>query len=127
MSETSVLIVDDEEVIRDVCTQILASEGYKVTTASNGSEALRQVSENEFDVVVTDIMMPDMSGLELLEVIKSTSLDICTVVITGLGTFDMATQSDRLGAREFVVKPFTPDELSAAVSKALGKQRPLTG
>lgn len=127
MSSMNVLIVDDEEVIRDVCSQILEAEGYEVSTACNGREALREVSENEFDVVVTDIMMPDMSGLELLEVIKSTSLDICTVVITGLGTFDMATQSDRLGAREFVVKPFTPDELSAAVGKALGKQKPISG
>ncbi len=127
MSNMNVLVVDDEEVIRDVCTQILESEGYEVTTASNGREALHEVSENEFAVVVTDIMMPDMSGLELLEVIKSTSLDISTVVITGLGTFDMATQSDRLGAREFVVKPFTPDELSAAVGKALEKHQPASG
>ncbi|MHB9053295.1 MAG: response regulator [Thermoleophilia bacterium] len=119
MSKENVLVVDDEEVIRDVCEQILAGEGYRVTTAASGKEALHLVSENAFDAVVTDIMMPDMSGLELLEVIKSTSMDISAVVITGLGTFDMATQSDRLGAREFVVKPFTPDELSAAVRKAL--------
>ncbi len=122
-----VLVVDDEEVIRDVCAQILVAEGYEVTTARNGKEALREVSEKHFDVVVTDIMMPDMSGLELLEVIKSTSMDVCTVVITGLGTFDMATQSDRLGAREFVVKPFTPDELSNAVGKALSKHPPALG
>ncbi len=126
-SARNVLVVDDEEVIRDVCTQILEAEGYQVTTASNGREALHRVSEKQFDVVVTDIMMPDMSGLELLEVLKSTNLDLCTVVITGLGTFDMATQSDRLGAREFVVKPFTPDELSRAVGKALSKRRPLEG
>ena len=127
MSDKNVLVVDDEEVIRDVCTQILEAEGYAVTTACNGREALHHVSEKQFDVVVTDIMMPDMSGLELLDVIKSTSLDVCSVVITGLGTFDMATQSDRLGAREFVVKPFTPDELSSAVGKALTKQEPKTG
>jgi DNA-binding NtrC family response regulator len=125
--KNSVLVVDDEEVIRDVCAQILVGEGYDVTTVCNGREALHEVSEHSYDVVVTDIMMPDMSGLELLEVIKSTSLDVCTVVITGLGTFDMATQSDRLGAREFVVKPFTPDELSRAVGKALSKQKPLAG
>jgi len=121
MSEKNVLVVDDEEVIRDVCSQILSADGYLVTTAASGKEALHLVSENEFDAVVTDIMMPDMSGLELLEVIKSTNLSVSTIVITGLGTFDMATQSDRLGAREFVVKPFTPDELSEAVRKALGK------
>jgi two-component system response regulator AtoC len=121
MSQENVLVVDDEEVIRDVCEQILSGEGYAVTTAASGKEALHLVSENDFDAVVTDIMMPDMSGLELLEVIKSTSLDVSTIVITGLGTFDMATQSDRLGAREFVVKPFTPDELCTAVRKALSK------
>lgn len=123
----NVLVVDDEEVIRDVCTQILESEGYQVTTACNGREALHKVSENQFDVVVTDIMMPDMSGLELMEVIKSTSLNLSMVVITGLGTYDMATQADRLGAREFVVKPFTPDELSQAVGKALDKRQPANG
>lgn len=127
MNAKKVLVVDDEEVIRDVCVQILEAEGYLVTTACNGREALHQVSEKPFDVVVTDIMMPEMSGLELLEVLKSTSLNLCTVVITGLGTFDMATQSDRLGAREFVVKPFTPDELSQAVGKALAKRQPTTG
>ena len=122
MSEQNVLVVDDEEVIRDVCTQILSAEGYSVTTAASGKEALHLVSENNFDAVVTDIMMPDMSGLELLEVIRSMGIDVSTIVITGLGTFDMATQSDRLGAREFVVKPFTPDELSRAVRKALAKR-----
>lgn len=114
-----ILIVDDEEVIRDVCLQILRDDGYRVMAASSGMEALRLVSEQVFDAVITDIMMPDMSGLELLEIIKRTSLDISSIVITGLGTFEMATQSDRLGAREFVVKPFTPDELSNAVRKAL--------
>lgn len=123
MIDETVLVVDDEEVIRDVCAKILESEGYQVTTAASGKEALRLVSQTVFDAVVTDIMMPDMTGLELLEVIKSTDLDVSTIVITGLGTFDMATQSDRLGAREFVVKPFTPDELSRAVRKALAKRR----
>lgn len=123
MSEENVLVVDDEAVIRNVCEQILEGEGYAVTTAASGKEALRLVSEHSFDAVVTDIMMPDMSGLALLEVIKRTSMDVSTIVITGLGTFDMATQSDRLGAREFVVKPFTPDELSEAVRKALRKRK----
>lgn len=127
MSQMNVLVVDDEEVIRDVCTQILEAEGYNVTTVSNGREALHQVSEKSFDVVVTDIMMPDMSGLEMLEVIRSTSLDVGAVVITGLGTFDMATQADRLGAREFLVKPFTPDELGRAVDNALGKCQTANG
>lgn len=127
MSEENVLVVDDEAVIRDVCEQILEGEGYAVTTAASGKEALRLVSENSFDAVVTDIMMPDISGLELLEIIKRTSLDVSTIVITGLGTFDMATQSDRLGASEFVVKPFTPDELSEAVRKALRKRKVRAG
>lgn len=127
MSEENVLVVDDEAVIRDVCEQILESDGYKVTTAASGKEALHLVSEHSFDAVVTDIMMPDMSGLELLEVIKRTSMNVSTIVITGLGTFEMATQSDRLGAREFVVKPFTPDELSEAVRKALQNRNIGTG
>ncbi len=122
MSQERILVVDDEEVIREVCEQILIAEGYAVTIAASGKKALHLVSENNFDAIVTDIMMPDMSGLELLEVIKSTNLDVSAIVITGLGTFDMATQSDRLGAREFVVKPFTPDELVQAVGKALNKQ-----
>jgi DNA-binding NtrC family response regulator len=119
MAGEQILVVDDEEVIREVCLEILRSDGYRVMTASSGMEALRMVSDHVFDAVITDIMMPDMSGLELLEIIKRTSLDISPVVITGLGTFEMATQSDRLGAKEFVVKPFTPDELSSAVRKAL--------
>lgn len=124
MENESVLVVDDEEVIRDVCTQILESEGCMVTTASSGQEALQLVDENDYDAVVTDIMMPDMSGLELLEAIADRKQEMGAVVITGLGTFEMATQSDMMGAQEFVVKPFTPDELSGAVKKALGRQHP---
>ncbi|MHB0914679.1 MAG: response regulator [Thermoleophilia bacterium] len=127
MSNGRILVVDDEAVIRDVCSQVLENLGYLVVTAGSGREALRLVSEDSFDVVVTDIMMPDMSGLELLEIIKRTSLEIQPVVITGLGTFEMATQADRLGAREFVVKPFTPDELGDAVSKAMGNKLPPRG
>lgn len=122
MENESVLVVDDEEVIRDVCTQILESEGCMVTTASSGQEALQLVDENDYDAVVTDIMMPDMSGLELLEAISDRNQPMGAVVITGLGTFEMATQSDMMGAQEFVVKPFTPDELSKAVKKALARE-----
>ena len=119
VSKKNVLIVDDEEVIRDVCVQILSAEGYEVSTAASCEEALRLISEHVYDAMVTDIMMPEMSGLELLEILRSSNLDMRTVVITGLGTFDMATQTDRLGAREFLVKPFTPEELSEAVRKAM--------
>ena len=106
---------------REVCAQILIAEGYTVTTAASGKEAVELVKKHVFDAVVTDIMMPDMSGLELLEIVNKGNEEVCTVVITGLGTYEMATQSGRLGAREFVVKPFTPDELSEALSKALAR------
>lgn len=119
MNNESVLIVDDEEVIRDVCAQILEAEGCRVTTAATAHEALRLVEQDSFDAVVTDIMMPDMSGLELLQAIAGKGGSVGTVVITGLGTAEMANRSNRLGAGEFVVKPFTPDELSRAVQKAL--------
>lgn len=119
MSAQNILVVDDEEVIRDICTQILNAEGYTVSCASSGREALGLFKDNHYDAVVTDIMMPDMSGLELLEAMRNTNAVPRSVVITGLGTFEMATLSDRLGAREFVVKPFTPDELVGAVRKAL--------
>ena len=124
MSEENVLVVDDEAVIRDVCEQILEERGLRVTvtTAASGKEALHLVSEHSYDAVVTDIRCRTCPVWKLLEVIKRTSMDVSTVVITGLGTFDMATQSDRLGAKEFVVKPFTPDELSDAVRKALRKR-----
>lgn len=123
MNNESVLIVDDEEVIRDVCAQILEAEGCRVMTAATASEALRLVDENSFDAVVTDIMMPDMSGLELLQAITVRDGAMGTVVITGLGTAEMAGRSESLGAGQFVVKPFTPDELSEAVRRAL-EERP---
>lgn len=123
LKDERVLIVDDEEVIRDVCAQILEAEGCRVTTAATASEALRLVDENSFDAVVTDIMMPDMSGLELLQAITGRDSAMGTVVITGLGTAEMAGRSESLGAGQFVVKPFTPDELSEAVRRAL-QERP---
>lgn len=127
MNDDKILVVDDEEVIRDVCVQILEADGRNVTTAASAAEALRLCSGNDYDLVVTDIMMPDMSGLELLEAIAAEKQGLGAVVITGLGTFEMATRSDRLGAREFVVKPFTPDELSQAVQKALKEKGPVRG
>lgn len=122
LKDERVLIVDDEEVIREVCAQILEAEGCRVTTAATADEALRLVDENSFDAVVTDIMMPDMSGLELLQALAGKDGTMGTVVITGMGTSEMASRSDSLGAGEFVVKPFTPNELSEAVRKALERR-----
>ena len=123
MSGEKILIVDDEEMIRDLCYHILTAEGYQVTTASNGTEAYEELSRNDMDMLVTDIKMPGMDGLELFERVKQLNQDIVTIFITGHGTLDTAIESLMRGVDGFVLKPFTQEELLGAVERAITRSR----
>jgi len=123
MAGEKILVVDDEDVIRDLCHHILSAEGYQVTTASNGTDALEEMSRAAADLMITDIKMPGMDGLELFERVKGLHNDIVTIFITGHGTLDTAIESLMRGVEGFVLKPFTQQELLNAVDRAISRSR----
>jgi putative nucleotidyltransferase with HDIG domain len=123
MSGERILVVDDDELIRDVCSHILSSKGYGVTAVSSGKEALEELSGNPVDLLITDMNMPVMDGLELFEQVKKLDPDIVTVVITGQGTLGTAIESLMRGIEGFILKPFTEEELVNTVERAVTRSR----
>jgi len=118
-----ILVVDDEEIVIRSCLRIFGEGGYDVDAVRSGAEALTKISEKEYDVVILDIMMPKMGGLEVLQRIKESDPGVEVIMVTGLSQMQNALRSRQLGAFDYVPKPFGPDELKFAVEKALEKQR----
>lgn len=123
MAGEKILVVDDEEMIRELCTHILSQEGYRVTTAKDAEQALSELSMNDVDMMITDIKMPGMDGLELFERVRGMNQDIVTVFITGHGTLDTTIESLMRGVEGFVLKPFTQEELVNTVERAMNRAR----
>jgi len=125
MSErkASILVIDDESIVQESCRRILSPEGYAVESAYTGQEGLGKLSESSYDLVITDLKMPGISGMDALKKIKHDDPDIGIIMITGYSTAETAVEAMKLGAFDYLPKPFTPDELMAAVSKALEKKR----
>ena len=123
MLRERVLVVDDEVDVLDLCRRVLEVEGYQVTTAQNGQEALQQAQNHSFDLLLTDIKMPGLSGLEVAQALKEIDSNMVFVTMTGFSTMNMAIEALRLGIDEFIVKPFTPDDLISSVGKALERVR----
>lgn len=116
--ETRILLVDDEAGIRRVLGITLADSGYPVTTAENGEAGLRLFREQKPDIVLTDIKMPDMDGIELLQHIKAESPDTEVIMFTGHGDMDLAIKSLKHDATDFVTKPINEDVLEIALKRA---------
>ncbi len=123
MTEQSALIVDDVPEVVLVCAEILKAEGFRAYGAYSATEALAWLSENQADLIVTDIHMPDMDGLTMLQHLRGRDPEIPVIIITGFGTLENVIRALRLGAQGFVLKPFTPDELLNVVRDVLEKQR----
>ena len=118
-----ILLVDDEPAIVDACTMGLTRSGYFVRGTTSPHEAIELAIQDPFDLLLTDIMMPGMSGIELLRTIKHLYPDMAGVVITGHGTMETAVDALRAGASGFLMKPFTASELRLSVEEALAKSR----
>ena len=114
-----ILIVDDEESIREFLEIMLTKEGYSVHSASDGQEALDILQKKSFDLIVSDMQMPNMTGMELLEKVKQQSPDIIFIMITAFGTMEKAIQAMKLGAYDYLTKPFKIDEVQLNIAKAL--------
>ena len=119
MDETKVLVVDDEAVIREGVKRILENSGFCVETCATGRMALEMIQEQEFQMVITDLKMPGMGGMEVLKTIKILQPEVPVIIITGYSTVDTAVEAMKNGAIDYVAKPFTPDALMEKVDKAL--------
>jgi DNA-binding NtrC family response regulator len=118
-----ILVVDDEEVVCRAVARILGGKDYEVETVQNGAEGLRRVERSAYDLVILDIMMPDVSGLDILQRVKESHPDTDVIMITGLAQIETAVQSMKLGAFDYIPKPFTPEELTLSVERSLERRR----
>jgi DNA-binding NtrC family response regulator len=114
-----VLVIDDEAIVCRSCIRILAVDGHEVCMAQTGEEALRLIEQRSFDVVLLDLRIPGSGGLRLLRAIRSATPETQVVVITGYPSIDYAKEAIRLGALEFMAKPFTSETLRELVWRAL--------
>jgi PAS domain S-box-containing protein len=119
----SVLVVDDEQDIRDGSERILSRMGCQVLTAAQGEEALQILTEETVSIVILDMKMPGMDGIEVLTRIREINEEILVIVITGYATVETAIEAMKQGAYDFISKPFEPDQLRIVVNRALEKLR----
>jgi len=118
-----VLVVDDEENFRHILSVILKKERYEVETASNGEEALQRISDTTFDQVLCDIRMPGMDGLDFLKEVRKTEADANVIMMSAYGTLDTAVEAMKLGAYDYISKPFKADEIILTLKKAEERER----
>ena len=118
----NLLIVDDEKGYREVLSAVFGAEGYSVDTAENGRAAVEHLNSHSVDVIISDVRMPDMDGIELLRKVRGIDADIGMILMTGFGTIDTAREAFKLGADDFIQKPFNNDELRLIVQRAIERK-----
>ena len=120
-----ILVVDDEKRIRDGCRAVLTGEGYEVACAEIGKLGLQMINREHYDIILLDLMMPGMSGLDILPEVKEDHPDTVVIVITGYATVEHSIEAMKAGAFDFISKPFSPKKLKVVVSKAIEHMRAL--
>jgi DNA-binding NtrC family response regulator len=119
MEKNKALVIDDEQIVLDSVSKILTDENYEVDVSLSGREGLNQAIQKEYDIVLTDIRMPDIGGMRVLRDVKRSKPSLPVVIITGYASVKSAVQAMKLGAADYIEKPFTPDQLLKAVDTAL--------
>jgi DNA-binding NtrC family response regulator len=114
-----ILVVDDEEGLREGLSKLLADEGYSVVCAESGEQALDILQHKHIDLILTDMRMPGMSGIDLLKEVRSKHGNIGVIILTGYGEIESYIEAMNFGAMEYVSKPFKANELKFIVSKIL--------
>ncbi|MDY6842963.1 MAG: sigma-54 dependent transcriptional regulator [Thermodesulfobacteriota bacterium] len=123
MNNKKVLVVDDERGMRDLFVNILAEEGYNVTTAEDGQQAIELLESENFDIVLTDLKMPKVDGIKVIERLKSVNYGGVGIVITGFGSIKSAISAMKAGAYEYITKPINVDEVLLTLKRALEYQK----
>jgi len=119
MEKNKALVIDDEQIVLDSVSKILKDENYDVDVSLSGREGLNQAIQKKYDIVLTDIRMPDIGGMRVLRDIKRANPSLPVVMITGYASVRSSVQAMKLGAADYIEKPFTPDQLLKAVDSAL--------
>jgi two-component system response regulator PilR (NtrC family) len=119
---SKILVVDDEQGIRDFLAIMLKKDGHEAVTAGNGEDALRAVQAEIFDLVITDVKMPGKDGIEVLKTIKDISPETVVIMITAFATAETAVEAMKLGAYDYIIKPFKVDELKIIINNSLEKR-----
>lgn len=124
MDQVNILVIDDELIMREGCSRILSKEGWGVICAENGKQGLDEIQARleKIDVILLDLMMPGMSGMEVLDHIQTIDPSLLVIVITGYATVELAVEAMKKGAYDFIPKPFTPDQLRIVVRRALERR-----
>ena len=117
--EVNILVVDDEEIVRSSLVDWLREDGYHAEAAENGFEALEKLREKPWDIALVDLKMPKMDGLELMERMKELKPDIQVIIITAYATVHTAVQAMKMGAYDYLVKPFNPEEISLLINRLI--------
>jgi DNA-binding NtrC family response regulator len=118
-----ILVVDDEKHIRDSCIKLLQRKRYDAEGAGSGAEALEMIGKNPYDLVLLDVRMPGMDGIEVLRRAKELVPDILVLILTGHGTIDTANEALELGAAGFIRKPIAIENLAESIDEALEKRK----
>lgn len=121
--EGKILVVDDEESIRELCQRYLLREGFQVTAVDNGEKALEEIYNNKFSLVISDIKMPGIGGLELLKKIKDYNPNLDVIIITGYPAVETAVQTLKNGAYDYILKPIDFDEFKIVVKRCIYQQK----
>lgn len=122
MAKGRILVIDDEEIVRVSCKRTLVPEGYEVDTAASGAEGLEFFGKSKYDLVLIDLKMPGMDGIEMLVNIKRQRPEQNIMIMTGYDTVEHVVESISLGAAHYLEKPFTPDTLIERVKEVLGQE-----
>ncbi len=117
-----ILVVDDEEVLRKMLMDLFQEEGFNVEIASGGFEAIGKINSNHFDLVITDIMMPEVDGMQVLKKVKKADPDTDVIVMTGYASVDSAVQSMRLGAIDYITKPFNIEHIKIIINRSVERR-----
>src|SRR4030043_639865 len=123
VNTSSILVVDDDPAICNLITRLMDKYGYSVIAYESGKEALDNLQENKFDVVVTDVVMPVVSGTEILARIRDTNPDVPVILMTGYTDFDTAVDAIKKGVFDFIIKPYKPEQIIHSVEKAVKYKR----
>jgi len=118
-----ILVIDDEEIVGKSCSRILSPEGYQVEYETNPKKGLAKVESGNYDLVLLDLRMPEMDGVEVLKKLKQKRPEVEVVIITAYSSVDTAVETLKTGAKDYVPKPFTPEELKDVVKKALSQEK----
>jgi CheY-like chemotaxis protein len=122
MEKGRILVLDDDPVVNLSCRRILGAEGYHISTVERGEDALRKMEKESFDLLISDIRLPDISGMTVLKETRVIHPEVDVVIITGYPTVEDAKESIRLGAFEYIEKPFTPDFMLNVAKKLFDKR-----